>query len=137
MEKVVSVPSHKLLRIHFILILTISVRSAPIASTASHLHISFLPNVSYNEEQMKQELEGNKKTAELTKDGLHVLDELILGETDGLFSSGANLLDVSPTTDDLVPGQPKSTRVDFEEVTPVSKDPYLPGDTADAELLQV
>jgi hypothetical protein len=136
MKKIISFPSQKLLRIHFVLILTSSVRTAPTANSESRLHLNFLPKVSDSEEQMIQELGGNK-TAELTKDELQVLDELILDEADGLLSSGANLLEVSPTTEDLVPDQPNNTRVDFEEVTAFSKDLDFGGATVDAELMQV
>lgn len=137
MNKIISFPSHKLLRLYLILILTNSVRTAPIEKSALGLDFDFLPNVSDNGEQIKQEVEGNTKKAELTKDRLQVLDELILDDADGLLSSGSNLLEVSPTTEDLVPAQPNNPKADYEEVTAVSKDLDLVGATVDAELIQV
>jgi hypothetical protein len=131
MKKNVRFPIRQLLRIHFLLLLTSSVRTVPITNTASGLNFDFLANVSDKKEQIKQELEWSKKDTEPTKERLHILDQLILGDAEDLLSSGAdNLPETSPTAGGLVPGQTDSTSVELQELTPVSED-------VDAELMQV
>jgi hypothetical protein len=131
-------PVRQLLRINFMLILTSSVRTVPVANTPSGLNLSLLANASEEQEQVKPRLEWSKKETEVTKEGLQVLDQVILGDADDLLSSGAaNLPETFPTAGNLVPGQTNSAGVELQEVTGVGEDVGRTGDAVDADLMQV
>jgi hypothetical protein len=134
----VRLPIRQLLRINFMLLLTSSVRAVPIANSASGLSFDLLANASDEQEQMKPQLEWSSKEAEVTKEGLQVLDHVILGDADDLLSSGAaNLPETFPTAENLVPGHTDGSRFELQEVTRVGEDVGRTGVETVAELMQV
>jgi hypothetical protein len=131
-------PIRQLLRINVMLILTSSVRTTPIAHTASGLNFDLLANVSEEKEQMKPQLEWSKKETQVTKGGLQLLDHVFLGDADDLLSSGAaNLPETLPSGENLAPGQTDSAGLELQEVTGVGEDVGRTSDEVDAELMQV
>jgi hypothetical protein len=128
----------QLLRINFMLILTSSVRAVPVANRASGINFDLLANASDEQGQKKQQLEWRNKEIDVPKEGLQLLDHVILGDADDLLSSGAaNLPETFPTTENLIPGHTDGARVELQEVTRIGEDVGRTGDETDAELMQV
>jgi len=131
MAKDTCVFCHQLLKTHFLLFLLTATRTAPITDSPS-LNNGSLTNATDSAKQIKHELEWNKAAKAVATEELQVLDQLIIDDVDRRLSSGTNLTEMSPTTEDVVPGQ-----LMFEEITQASKALGTTGDTADAEIIQV
>lgn len=130
MEKDTCVFCHQLLKTHVLLFLVTAIRTAPITDPSA-LNYGSLTNVTDSAKQIKHELEWNK-AAKAVATELQVLDQLIIDDAYRRLSSGTNLTEMSPTTEDVLPGQ-----VMFEAITQASKEPGNTGNTADAEIIQV
>jgi hypothetical protein len=91
-----------------------------------------LTNVTDSAKQIKHELEWNKAAKAVATEELQVLDQLIIDDADRRLSSGTNFTEMSPTTEDMFPGQ-----LMFEEITEASKGLGTASNTADAEIIQV
>jgi hypothetical protein len=127
-----------LLRIHLVLIVTSSVWSASIANRASAPNFDLLANGSVKEEQMMSQIEWSKKESQVTKERLHVVDQLLLDDADEPLSSGAtNLPETFPTAENVAPGRTDSTRFRLQEVTGARHDASGIGDEGDTGLMQV
>jgi len=131
MEKETWVFCHQLLKAHILLFLITAIRTAPITDS-SVLNYGTLTNVTDSAKQIKHELERNKAAKAVATEELQVLDQLINDDADIHLSSGTNLTEMSPTTVDVVPGQPM-----FEEMAQASKGLGTTSGTGDAEIIQV
>ena len=131
MKKDTCVFCHQLLKTHVLLLLVTAMRTAPITDTSA-LNYSSLTNVTDSAKPIEHELEWNKAAKTVATEELQVLDQLIIDDADRRLPSGTNLTEISPTTEDVVPGQ-----LMFEEITQASKGLGTTSDTADAEIIQV
>jgi len=131
MEKETCVFCHQLLKTYVLLFLVSAIRTAPITDSSA-LSYGSLTTVTDSAKQIKDELEWNKPAKTVATEELQVLDQLIIDDADRRVSPGANLTEVSPTTEDVVPGQ-----LMFAEITPASKGLGTTSDTADADIIQV
>jgi len=122
---------HQLLRTHILLFLVSAIRTAPVTDS-SGLNYGSPTNVTDGAKQIKHELEWNNAAKAVATEELQVLDQLIIDDADRRLSPGTNLTEMSPTTEDLVPGQ-----IMFEEITQASKGLGTTSGTADAEMIQV
>jgi hypothetical protein len=131
MEKDTCVFSHQLLKSHVLLLLVTAIRTAPITDSSA-LNYGSLKNLTDSAKQIQHELEWNKATKAVATEELQVLDQLIIDDADRRLSSGTNLTEMSPTMEEVVPGQ-----LMFEEITQASKGLGTTSDTSDVEIIQV
>jgi hypothetical protein len=122
---------HQLFKTHVLLFLVSAIRTAPVTDSPA-LNYGSLTNVTDTAKQIKHELDWNKAAKAVATEELQVLDQLIIDDADRRPSSGTNLTEMSPTTEDVIPGQ-----LVFEEVTQASKGLRTTSDTADTGIIQV
>lgn len=113
-----------------------SVRTVPIANPSA-VNYGSVTNVSDSAKQIKHELDCDQEAPDVAKEELQVLDQLIVDDAERRLSSGANLTEISPTTEDLVPGQLNSGQLLHEEMVSVKKELDTTNDTVNAEMIQV
>ena len=131
MEKDTCSFCRQLLKTHVLLFLVTAIQTAPITDSSA-LNYDSLTNVTDSAKKIKHELEWNKAAKAVATEELQVLEQLIIDDADRRLSSGTNLTEMSPTTEDVVAGQ-----LMFEEITEASKGLGTTSDTADAEIIQV
>jgi hypothetical protein len=131
MEKDACIFCHQLFKTHFLLLLVTAIRTAPITDSAAFDNSS-LTKATDSANHINHELGWNKSAKAVATEELQVLDQLIIDDADRRLSSGTNLTEMSPTTEDVVSGQ-----LMFEAITQASKGLGTTGHTADAEIIQV
>ena len=104
MEKETYVFCHQLLKTYVLLFLVTAIRTAPITDSSA-LSYGPLTAVTDSAKQIKHEMDWNKPAKAVATEELQVLDQLIIDDADRRLSPGTNLTEVSPTTEDVVPGQ--------------------------------